>query len=215
MDAEWDGSSAGFADGDLVTVYWVREWMICPRRAALRVAEGYWQGANEAAPPPPARMVSRVAEAVGGAGARVERNLPLFSASLGLTGRAECVVFPADRGAAPVPVLFRPPAVGAALDDDAQLAAQALCLGEMFDRRVELAVVAPLGANGPLREVPVDGQAEARVKGAVRGVRAFVTAPDRRLPRARLLPRCATCALHDPCLPELARIPAAARGGAQ
>ncbi len=67
-------------------------------------------------------------------GLRIERALPLFSDTLGLVGKADVVEFLPD--GTPYPVEYKHGSRNKRADiaacDDVQLAAQALCLEEMF-----------------------------------------------------------------------------------
>lgn len=101
-------------------------------------------------------------------GLRVERALPLFCDSLGLVGKADVVEFLPD--GTPYPVEYkhgsRHKRADIAACDDVQLAAQALCLEEMFGRAV------PEGAlyyasSRRRRIVAVDRELRARTQEAI------------------------------------------------
>lgn len=63
-------------------------------------------------------------------GIRVERGLPLWSDTLGLTGRADVVEF---HGETPYPVEYKHGPVRRGQHADLQLCAQAMCLEEMLE----------------------------------------------------------------------------------
>jgi len=134
-------------------------------------------------------------------GLRVERALPLFSDSLGLVGKADVVEFLPD--GTPYPLEYkhgsRHKRADIAACDDVQLAAQALCLEEMFGRPV------PEGAlyyasSRRRRIVAVDQNLRAKTKEAIAGVRGMLAAGVTPPPLAD--DHCRACSLHDLCQPE-------------
>jgi CRISPR-associated exonuclease Cas4 len=148
-------------------------------------------------------------------GLRVERALPLFCDRLGLVGKADVVEFLPD--GAPYPVEYKHGSRNKRADiaacDDIQLAAQALCLEEMFGRAV------PEGAlyyatSRRRRIVAVDAQPgpdlRQRWPGRLPMAKSCAVRMPLRLPAARGGPagfKCrGGCAGPDPSLP--ARRPA-------
>ena len=136
-------------------------------------------------------------------GLRVERALPLFSDRLGLVGKADVVEFLPD--GTPYPVEYkqgsRHKRADIAACDDLQLAAQALCLEEMFGRAV------PEGAlyyatSRRRRVVVIDAELKAKVETTLGAVRQLLL-------RGALPPplndeHCRACSLRDLCQPEAA-----------
>jgi CRISPR-associated exonuclease Cas4 len=146
-------------------------------------------------------------------GLRVERALPLFSDRLGLVGKADTVEFEPD--GSPYPVEYkhgsRHKAADIAACDDLQLAAQALCLGEMTGRSV--AEGALFYASSKRRRVmAIDAALLQRVGDTAAAVRAML-ASGRLPPPTQDGRRCRGCSLHDRCQPEaLARLAAGTAG---
>ena len=133
-------------------------------------------------------------------GLRVERALPLFCDRLGLIGKADVVEFLPD--GTPYPVEYkhgsRHKRADIAACDDLQLAAQALCLEEMFGKPV------PEGAlyyasSRRRRTVAVDAALRAKAGQAVDAVRRLLAASV--LPRPLNNERCRACSLRDLCQP--------------
>jgi len=135
------------------------------------------------------------------AGVRVEFSLPVWSYRLGLTGRCDVVEFPPDGSV--YPVEYKHGKRKRWINDDLQLAAQAMCLEETLGRPV------PKGAiyhqqSHRRREVVIDDVLRQAVETAAREVRELLT-------RKKLPPpvadarRCQECSLLDICQPELAR----------
>ena len=134
-------------------------------------------------------------------GLRIERALPLFNDRLGLVGKADVVEFLPD--GTPYPVEYKHgsrnkrPDIAAC--DDIQLAAQALCLEEMFGRSV------PEGAlyyatSRRRRIVPIDTELREKTLSAVAGVRELLA--NGRCPAPLSDERCRACSLRDRCQPE-------------
>ena len=131
------------------------------------------------------------------AGCRLERALPLFHDGLGLIGVADMVEFQPD--GSPYPVEYKYGPKRARGHDEVQLAAQALCLEEMFGRAV------PEGAlyyasSRRRRIVAVDQNLRAKTKEAIAGVRGMLAAGVTPPPLAD--DHCRACSLHDLCQPE-------------
>ncbi len=140
-------------------------------------------------------------------GLRVERALPLFCDRLGLLGKADIVEFMPE--GTPYPVEYkhgsRHKRADIAACDDLQLAAQALCLEEMFGKSV------PEGAlyyasSRRRRVVTIDEALRLKVEMALAGVRQLFL--DKALPAPLNDDHCRACSLRDLCQPEaLAQVP--------
>jgi CRISPR-associated exonuclease Cas4 len=134
-------------------------------------------------------------------GLRVERALPLFCDRLGLVGKGDVVEFLAD--GTPYPVEYkhgsRHKRADIAACDDLQLAAQALCLEEMFGRTV------PEGAlyyatSRRRRIVAVDADLRAKTMSTVAAVRRLLQSGE--MPAPLNDDHCRACSLRDLCQPE-------------
>jgi CRISPR-associated exonuclease Cas4 len=182
-------------DADLVMISALQHWSYCPRQCGLIHLDQVWDenlytlrgaAAHEAVDTPDAECKP---------GVRIERALPLWSDRLGLIGKADVVEF---RDGAPFPVEYKHGPRRNSQHDDLQLAAQAMCLEEMFGRAV------PRGAifhhsSRRRREVVVSPDLRAEVEEAVVAVRAMIRSG--RLPPAVNDERCPKCSLRDSCLP--------------
>lgn len=138
-------------------------------------------------------------------GLRIERALPLFHDALGLVGKADVVEFLPD--GTPYPVEYkhgsRHKRADIATCDDVQLAAQALCLEEMFGKPV------PEGAlyyasSRRRRLVEVDDGLRAQVLDAVAAVREMLARGLTPAP-CEDATRCHACSLRDLCQPDVLR----------
>ena len=186
-----------WSDDDLVMISALEHYSYCPRQCALIHQE---QTFDENLYTLRGRAVHRQVdepEHTVEEGVRVERALLLWSATLGLTGRADVVEF---HGATPYPVEYKHGPRRQKEHDDLQLCAQALCLEEMTGQDV------PQGAifhHSSRRRRVVQFTPALREK-----VAQTVTAI-RRMLAAALLPvavndaRCTHCSLQDSCLPSV------------
>jgi len=183
----------------------LNDFLYCPRRAALKVVEG-WRSANEHT----ARgdIVHEHADLPGyevAKGATLLRALPVFSERLGLSGKCDIVEQRTDGSY--FPVEFKVGRRREFENDDAQLCAQALCLEEM------LGVTIPRGAifhaqSKRRREVEFDAELRARTEKAAADLHQLQTSES--IPPAPYVEgRCEECSLFEICLPRLTQAQAA------
>ena len=134
-------------------------------------------------------------------GLRIERALPLFCDRLGLVGKADVLEFLPD--GTPYPVEYkhgsRHKRADIAACDDLQLAAQALCLEEMFGKPV------PEGAlyyatSRRRRIATVDSNLRAKTELTVAAVRQLLQSGE--MPPPLNDDHCRACSLRDLCQPE-------------
>ena len=181
-------------DEVVVTISAIEHFVYCPRQCALIHCDGVWTDNAHTV------RGSRVHRRVDSGYHRHERGrlvlraIPLWSETLGLSGRADAVEI--DAGAVR-PVEYKSgtrhgPAA------DLQLCAQALCLEEMLD------VDIPEGHvwyGGPRRRVPVSFTSALRreVQQIVAEIRTQLLSAS--LPEAPNDRRCTECQLLHHCLP--------------
>jgi CRISPR-associated exonuclease Cas4 len=135
------------------------------------------------------------------AGVRVEYALPVWSRRLGLTGKCDAVEHRLDGTV--YPVEYKHGKRKRWVNDDIQLAAQAMCLEEM------LGVAIPKGAiyhqqSRRRREVAIDDTLRHAVETAAREIRQLL-AGGQLPPPVEDARRCPECSLRGICQPELAR----------
>lgn len=177
----------------------LNQYAYCPRRCYLIHAEGeFADNVHTLSGTLEHERVDRQ-EGESRPGVRVEYGLPVWSDSLELSGRCDAVEFHGDGTI--YPVEYKHGRRRRWLNDDLQLAAQALCLTEMTGQPV------PKGAifhqqSKRRREVVFTDALRAAVCAAVVDIRQLLKAPhcppplsDRR--------RCGECSLQDICQPEL------------
>lgn len=184
-----------------INVSALNQYAYCPRRCGLIYLEGEFEnnvhtnrGNAEHA------RVDRVAHTTEKDGTRVEYGLPIFSDRLGLIGRCDAVEFWPDGTVYPVEYKHGPRR--AWLNDDVQLAAQAMCLEEMF--KVAIGETAIFHAASKRRRVVcVDPSLRDSVVTTVEAIRQMLWQIELP-PHTADQRRCRECSLHDICRPELA-----------
>ncbi|MGG3007631.1 CRISPR-associated protein Cas4 [Geobacillus stearothermophilus] len=129
---------------------------------------------------------------------RVERALPIWSERLGIIGKADCVEFLPD--GTPYPVEYKAGKRKTKEADMVQLAAQALCLEEMFDRPVAKGALYYYQSRRRL-EVDVTKPLRRLVEETIQNVREMLGKD--RLPPPVNDARCRDCSLQDVCMPQV------------
>ena len=172
----------------------------CPRQCALIHCDGVWSDNAHTV------RGTRAHRRVDGGrhrterGRRVLRSIPLWSESLGLSGRADVVEIDGDTVR---PVEYKS-GVRHGMAADLQLCAQALCLEEMLGTDVASGSV---WYGGPRRRVEVEFTRTLRAQAlvAIDTIRAQLLSGA--LPEAANDERCTQCQLLHHCLPGVTDTP--------
>jgi CRISPR-associated exonuclease Cas4 len=179
----------------------LNQFSYCPRRCYLIHAEGEFKdnvhtlrGTHEH------ERVDKERHEVS-AGVRVEYAMPVWNRRIGLSGKCDAVEFHPDGTI--YPVEYKHGKRRRWINDDLQLAAQAMCLEEM------LAIAVPRGAiyhqqSRRRREVEIDGALREAVEAASRDVHQLLLRKTLPEPTDDVR-RCPECSLRDICQPDLAR----------
>lgn len=185
----------------LVPISALNQYAYCPRRCYLIHAEGEFKdnvhtlrGSREH------ERVDRERHEVS-AGVRVEYAMPVWSRRLGLTGKCDVIEFRPDGSV--FPVEYKHGKRRKWVNDDLQVAAQAMCLEEM------LGTVIPRGAiyhqqSRRRREVTIDEALRHVVESSAREIRQLLATSELPPPISDAR-RCPECSLRGICQPELAR----------
>lgn len=195
----------------------LNDFLYCERRAHLKFVDGL-RGTNEHT------LIGDLAHAAVDtpgyehrAGWELLRALPLYSDTLGLTGKADLVEirragfheseisnFKSEmprRIAEARPVEYKKGPARRWSNDHVQLCAQALCLEEMFTLRIESGLIYH-AASAKRDEVVFDEHLRTLTLSTLDALRATLARPH--APPAMLTPRCDGCSLRGICLPEAA-----------
>jgi CRISPR-associated exonuclease Cas4 len=184
---------------DSLPISALNQYAYCPRRCYLIHAEGEFvdnvhteSGSREH------ERVDQLAHEIK-EGVRVEFALPVWSERLGLSGRCDVVEFHPDGKV--YPVEYKHGKRKQWLNDDLQLAAQAMCLEEM------MSITIPAGAiyhtqSRRRRELVIDQTMRREVVASVETVRKMLE--QRQCPPpTEEIKRCPQCSLNELCNPEL------------
>jgi CRISPR-associated exonuclease Cas4 len=175
----------------------LNDYLYCPRRAALKVVEG-WRSANQHT----ARgdIAHEHADLRGYEvvqGVKLLRALPVFSDRLGLSGKCDIVEQRPDQSL--FPVEFKVGKRRQWENDDAQLCAQALCLEEMFHIAIPRGAVLPADSKRR-REVEFTPALRALTEKTVAELHGLLDSTA--IPRAEFREACEECSLYEICLPK-------------
>ena len=178
----------------VVAISAIEHFVYCPRQCALIHGDGVWSDNAHTVRGTRAHRRGDSGRHRTERGKRVLRGIPLWSESLGLTGRADVVEV---KGKEIHPVEYKS-GTRHGLAADLQLCAQALCLEEMLN------VDVPIGSvwyGGPRRRVEVRFTASLRrkVMSVVVAIRDQLLTGE--LPVAVNDARCRECQLLHHCLP--------------
>lgn len=129
-------------------------------------------------------------------GVRLEYALPIWSQRLGLSGRCDVVEF--HPGGTVYPVEYKHGKKQKWLNDDLQLAAQALCLEEMFNVTIERGAIFHKSSMSR-REVDFTPALRQQAEDTANAIHVLLSSG--RLPLPINNYRCPECSLKDICLP--------------
>ena len=130
-------------------------------------------------------------------GARAEYALPVWSERIGLIGKCDVVEFWPDGNI--FPVEYKHGARKQRVNDDLQLAAQAMCLEEMFGKPILKGAIYH-HTSRRRREVAITPELRQLVEDTVAAIRAMLTSG--KLPPPVNDARCKECSLNDTCQPQ-------------
>ncbi len=186
-------------DLEPVNVSALNQYAYCRRRCALIYLENeFADNRHTASGNAEHARVDRVAHASNREGARVEHALPIWSERLGLIGKGDVVEFWPDGTI--YPVEYKHGAKKQHDNDDLQLAAQALCLEEMFGRPILQGAIFHARSKRR-REVVFTSQLRAATEQTVASIRQMLMAQTMPPPLINDT-RCRECSLLDLCQPQ-------------
>lgn len=175
----------------------LNQYSYCPRRAALILQEREF--ADNRHTLKGNQVHERVDEVTAPVveGMRIEYALPVWSDRLGLSGKCDAVEFWPDGKI--YPVEYKKGKKERWINDDLQLAAQAMCLEEMLGAEI---------SEGAIYHYESRHRREVAIGPELRGEVERVAGELHRMAESALLPppinnyRCPECSLRDICLPE-------------
>lgn len=196
---------------DLAPISALQHLAFCERQCALIHVEQAWAENRLTAEGRLLHERVHAADSETRPGIRIARGLRLRSLRLGLTGIADVVEFQADpRGVEvpglkgrwiPAPVEYKRGRPKPDRCDDVQVCAQAMCLEEMLDFRIEEGAIF-YGQPRRRHAVRFDNALRAEVEALARRARDLIASG--RMPPASFEPKCRNCSLSDLCKPKTA-----------
>lgn len=186
------------SEGRIIPLSAINQYLYCSRRAGLIHIEGIFTHNEHTV------IGSRLHERADISGYETVRGvtllraLPVWSDRLGLSGKCDVVERHPDGSL--VPVEYKKGRRRKFNNDDAQLCAQALCLEEMFSRKV------PRGAifharSKRRREVEFTKELRRFTEESIEAVHQLIE--EETVPQAVYKPQCSECSLFESCMPEI------------
>ncbi len=191
-------SAGAESPAELLPLSLLNDYLYCPRRAALKIVEG-WRRSNQHTER--GDIVHEHSDLPGyevAKGVTLLRALPVWSERLGLNGKCDIVEQRPDGSL--FPVEFKLGKRRQWENDDAQLCAQALCLEEMFGQPIPAGAIFHADSKRR-REVPFTADLRERTERAAQALHALLVGDA--VPAAVFKPACEECSLFDICLPKL------------
>lgn len=182
---------------DVVALSALNHWAYCPRRCGLIHMEREFTDNIHTA------RGNAEHEKVDGVhyetrdGRRSATALPVWSDRVGLIGKCDAVEFLAD--GTPYPIEYKHGPKRKWLNDDIQLAAQAICLEEMLNRPVPKGAIFHASSHRR-REVAITAELKQLVEETAAAIRAMLASG--KLPPPVNDARCRECSLKEICQPE-------------
>lgn len=175
----------------------LNHWAYCPRRCGLiHMEDEFTNNIHTARGNAEHEKVDGIHHENRG-DRRIETALPVWSDRVGLIGKCDIVEFLAD--GTPYPIEYKHGPKRKWLNDDLQLAAQAICLEEMLNRPVPKGAIFHASSHRR-REVVITPELKRLVVETADAIRAMLASG--KLPPPVNDARCKECSLKDICQPE-------------
>jgi CRISPR-associated exonuclease Cas4 len=172
-------------------------WVYCPRRCGLIHQEGeFTDNIHTTRGNAEHGRVDRATHETMHSGARAEYALPVWSDRLGLIGKCDVVEFWPDGTIYPVEYKHGPKRKW--LNDDLQLAAQAICLEDMLGRTVPTGAIFHASSRRR-RELAITPELRQMVIETTKAIRAMLAS--NKLPPPVNDARCKECSMREICQP--------------
>lgn len=193
-----------YSDEELIPISALNHLLFCKRRFALVHIEQLWQeNLFTAQGQVMHERVDRGDQADRGK-TRVEYGLPMKSARLGLTGKADVVEFRRSASSVlkwvPFPVEYKRGKPKKDLTDKVQLCAQALCLEEMLNLDIQAGALF-YGKTRRRLEVDFDEHLRNKTIEAAEELHAMIKSGI--TPPPKYCKKCESCSLVSLCLPKI------------
>lgn len=182
---------------EIISISALNQYVFCPRRCALMHLEGIWADNEHTAK---GTILHKTADERGyetDSNGKIIRALPLFSDKYGLSVKADVIEIRRDEI---IPIEYKKGKRREFDNDNIQLMAQAICLEEMFDKKVKRGFIFH-AASKRRREIFFNESLRNETVSVIEAVRNLFRSE--KIPSAELKPRCRGCSLYGTCLPKL------------
>lgn len=187
------------ADVEPINVSALNQYTYCPRRCGLIYLESeFSDNIHTARGTAEHERVDQSGYVTTREGARAEYALPVWSERLELIGKCDVVEFWPDGNI--FPVEYKHGARKQRVNDDLQLAAQALCLEEMFGKTITNGAIYHQTSRRR-REIGITPELRHQVEDTVAAIRAMMDSG--KLPPPANDARCKECSLKEICQPQV------------
>ena len=189
-----------FSEDDLIQLSSLQHYAYCRRQCALIHIEMLWEENVLTAEGRVMHEKSDTGKPESRGDIRIQYGMPIRSMRLGLVGKADVVEFH-RQGAdwVPYPVEYKHGKPKMDDCDKVQLCAQAICLEEMLNRKIEKGALF-YGKTRRRLEVPFDTALREETENTAKEVRLLLEAGI--TPQADYSPKCDQCSLAGLCLPK-------------
>lgn len=186
-----------YPESDYIMLSALQHYLYCPRQCALIHLEQVWLENRWTAEGRILHERADSGERVRQGGVRTVRSLPIASQRLGISGQADVVEFHPDGTVFPVEYKRGRPKANRC--DEVQLCAQALCLEEMLNVRIETGALF-YGQKKRRKVVPFDAALRRLTENTIAEVHNLLAG--QMTPKAVYSKKCDQCSLMSACLPQ-------------
>ena len=185
-----------FSDDQLIPISALQHLIFCARQCALIHVERLWAENQFTVEGRQLHDKAHDGKSETAAGVRITRGLWLKSNRLGISGQADVVEFhPDGRG---IPIEYKRGKPKKDDSDRVQLCAQALCLEDMKDTKIDSGYLF-YGTRQRRTEVQFDNSLRENTQAKIDQLRHMID--NRITPTAVRAPKCDKCSLIELCLP--------------
>lgn len=186
-----------YNESDYLMLSGIQHYRFCPRQCALIHLEQLW--AENYLTAHGEVLHEKVHSGIGESRKvlRTERDLPIFSSLLGITGKTDAVEFYKDGKV--IPIEYKHGSPKSETEDEVQLCAQVICLEEMLNVKIDEGAIFYFKVK---KRVPIKITDELREETIEIAKKFHELIESKITPKAEYQKRCEACSLIDSCFPE-------------
>lgn len=186
-----------YNESDYLMLSGIQHYRFCPRQCALIHLEQLW--AENFLTAHGEVLHEKVHSGIGESRKilRTERDLPIFSSLIGITGKTDAVEFYRDGKI--IPIEYKHGSPKAETEDEVQLCAQVICLEEMLGTKIDEGAIFYFKVK---KRVPVRITDELRKETFEIALKFHQLMESNVTPKAEYSRKCESCSLIESCFPE-------------